>query len=417
MNNNNLEQWQNETNRTYSNDIDQLINHSIKKAKHDTFVHRIKMFSMILFLPFALFVTLVNTSQEFVSAINDVPILGNLANILNYNPSIYYARNTEYFQRIDQTFETDDYKLYVESMIVDEDMAVLFYKVKLKTQEHHFESWKFNNYQNQTSIFPSGISKDPNELQYVQFNPKESIADNTFEFEFSLDDNSDPREITRFTVENDLSKLAQPQTFVLNKTIEFEGQKITLQQIDIYPMSTNITVSQDKKNTFKIFNYLFAFYDKEGKRIEGIHNGVSGQKIDDFSETVKLEAPYGLENELTLVLEEVRWIEKEGSDIIFDPVKKEIQNLPNNLTLDYFDEEKITFKPVLNSNETSKDRIYTFDDATGAISAVNTSGSERWIIVPFTAFKKNDKQMLVLKNTYGKMHQLNLNITTINLDK
>lgn len=415
MNKNNLDQWKNETEHIHSKDINPLIHQSMKKAKHDTLVHHIKVVSLCFFLPVALFTTLINTSQQFVSAINHYSIIGDLSKMLTFNPSIYYARNTDYFKKIDQTFEKDTYQLYVESMIVDEDMAVVFYKVKLKDNEHHFEKWNFNNYRDKTAIIPSGINMDPNELQYVQFNPEEIISDTTFEFEFSLDDNTDPNEITRFNVENDLSKLAQPQTFKLNQTVEFEGQKITIQSIDVYPMSTNIIVSQDPNNTHEILNYLFAFYDENGNKIAEFKNGISGQEIDEFTDSIKLEAPYGLKNKLTLVLEEVRWVEKEGADILFDPVTKKIQNLPSNLIFDSYDEEKVILKPDLNSIETSKDTVYTFEgiDATTYFSA---SGKEIWIIIPYTSFQENEDQMLVLKNTYGKMHQINLNITTIDLE-
>ena len=70
-----------------------------------------------------------NTSQSFVNATRNIPILNKLTEALNINESIKFAMENDYIQVFDQTVEEDDLKVVVDSMLVDEKSIYVFYNV------------------------------------------------------------------------------------------------------------------------------------------------------------------------------------------------------------------------------------------------------------------------------------------------
>ena len=120
MENKDVYKWKESTefNQTLINQS--MIESSKKRARRTKFIRKVRLCSMLL-VPLLTFTILVNTSQQFVSAMNDVPFLNKIVDIFKYNPSIYLARNTDIYQKIDKTYKTDKYILYIESMVVDED--------------------------------------------------------------------------------------------------------------------------------------------------------------------------------------------------------------------------------------------------------------------------------------------------------
>lgn len=415
MNTNHLDEWKENTDFNDNIDLSSLINKSMKKAKHDQLIHKIKICSFTFLIPFAIFITLINTSQKFVSAIDDVWLLGDLVNMFKYNPSIYYARNSDYFQKIDRTFETKDYTLYVESMVVDEDSAVLFYKLTANNRLLNAidQDWTFVNYENYAGIIPIE-AENPNELSYVQFDPIDTIQSGELKFRFLLKnmDKSFVSEKTEFTVKCDPSKLGKAITYNFNQVVEFDEQKITIEKIEIYPLRTRLFVSQDVNNTYEILNFDFSLYDQNGKKCEGIHNGITASQLSDTSSMIMLENPYNLNGKVSLKLDNIRWVEKATKNIIYNPLTQEIQNIPSNMCLDDINDDSISLR-VLEKT----DHLYSFgaDNVTISSTLDENDQYEVLIKIPFTSFSKTKDHLLSIENNYGENHPVNKIITELSL--
>ena len=341
MENKDILKWKDlsETNESLINQT--MITSSIKKAKHIQKIKMIQYFSIII--PLLSFTILVNTSQKFVSAINDVPIINKFIDIFKYNPSIYLARNTDVYQEIDKLYQTDDYTLYVESMVVDEDQIVLYYQVTTDLTDISGGFFRPNDY---WPCAANASNFEVNQLSFMTIDPDIIINLNEFSFTFELHDNLGNQiyESIDLVIKNDLSKTKKVQTINLNKEIEFHNQKITIEKIELYPLRTIIYTKEDPNNTMDIYEYQFILKTKDGEIINRIINGHSGTHIDDYREASILESPYALSDEFEIYLEKVRWIDKNESDLIFDLNIKSFENLPEYIELINVNDHNMTVR-------------------------------------------------------------------------
>ena len=341
MENKDVYKWKESTefNQTLINQS--MIELSKKRANRTKFIRKVQLCSILL-VPLLTFTILVNTSQQFVSAMNDVPFINKIVDIFKYNPSIYLARNTEIYQKIDKIYKTDEYTLYIESMVVDEDQIVLYYQVN---SEKDIQSAFFtpNDY------WPCGVSAanfEVNQLSFESIDPDEIISLDEFNFTFEASDTKGNLigEPLNITIQNDLSKVQKAKVIELNKEVIIQGQKLTVDKLEVYPLRTLVYTTEDINNSMDILQVFYSLKTKVGQEVGRITNGTSGMYVDEDTYVYILESPYAMDDEFELYIDDIRWVEKDEQNLVYDLSTKSFDYLPEYIQLQEADDHDMTLR-------------------------------------------------------------------------
>lgn len=385
---------------------DAMIYSSIKRAKKDHRIFLTKCLSFIL-IPLLTFTILINTNQQFVSALDEIPIVNHIIEILKFNSSIYLARNSDIFQPIDQTYETDDYILYLESMIVDEDQMIFFYQFNTKNHIKENAQLSFNilNYKKDYSIDQFDPEQNNQELLYFIFDPEESININKIQLEVNLKIEEDIiGEPLYITIHNDLNKVIKGKEITLNKEMIIDNQKIYIEKLTVYPLRTIITLSENTDNTYRILEYEFSIKTDDSQKINQIKNGVTAKYYQDYTE-IMLESPYLIDNDFSLYLDHIYWVEKDKEDLIFDLNTNTFINLPDHWKLISVDDEYI--------------KVFV-EDVTGrsymglGCSYISQSDDGYELGIQIDTLDINENNQAVIKNDIGTLHEVNREVEKVN---
>ena len=338
MNKKDFEKWKHNSEFSGSLIDDSMIRTSMKNAKHDHKVFVQKCLSCV-FIPFLTFALLVNTNQQFVSAMSNIPFISDLTQILKLNPSVYLARDTEIHQKIDKTYITDAYNLYLESMIVDEDQIVIFYdlNINIVSEDIIFERIRLINDEESVYFFPNTTEN----LRYAIVDPESPIDYETITIEFELEQNSEAIvEPVQIDISNDLSRVIKGKEVYINKQMNIDNQVVTVEKLTVYPLRTIIDVIENTNNTVNVLDYKFEI--KVGKEVlSNISNGVVQAKISDEHHRICLESPYAIDDEFDIYLSSVDCIDKDKQNLVFNLYTQSFDYLPENIRLVSVDDEYI----------------------------------------------------------------------------
>ena len=395
---------------------DSMITSSMKKAKRDHRIKVIQTFSILIFIPILTFTLLVNTNQQFVSAVSDMPIIGDFIDMFKYNPSIYKARNTDEFQKIDKTYVTDDYTLYLEAMVVDEDQIAIYHEVKT--------SLDINDYYPEMQIQEFGFSNSYyaggwkfNELTAVVLDPRKTIDLNEFTLEFKIKSRTYPSEQIGETlvikIENDLNKIVQAKVTELNQEMMIDDQKITIEKVEILPLRSIIYIEQDSNNSKDILDFDLYMKSANGEIVEDVRFGIPAFGTGDHINAYVLESPYTDGGKYDVFLEKVRWIDKDSKEIIYNKDTDTCENLPPYIEYLGLKDNQIRFRLTLENSESQ----FCFGQYIEASSTVNKDGSvsyEMFYILDELEFNKNNETILI--DETGYIQDVNEYITTIELE-
>ena len=71
-----------------------------------------------------------------------------------------------------------------------------------------------------------------------------------------------------FPIQLDRDKMAGPKTVVVDTWVEADGQRLKVDQLEVYPTHTEIHLQEDPENTCWLAGAEFAFVDGNGKEYD-----------------------------------------------------------------------------------------------------------------------------------------------------
>lgn len=409
-----MNEWKENSEMNTSLIHDSMITSSIKKAKRDHRIKVIQTFSVLIFVPILTFTILVNTNQQFVSAINEMPIMSDLIDMFKYNPSIYKARNTDGFQKIDKSYVTDDYTLYLESMVVDEDQIAIYYEVKTNLSDNDYiYEMQIQEYGFSTS-YPIGGWKF-NELTATVIDPRETISLDNFTLEFKIEKSTYPNEQIGKTmiveINNDLSKIVKANITEINQEMMIEDQKVIIEKIEVLPLRSIVYIEQDPNNSKEIRNFELYMKSENGEIIEEVRSGISSFGTNDHINAYVLESPYTDKGKYDIFIKNVRWINKDDKEIIYNKDTNTCENLPSYIDYLGLNDNEIRFKVTV-----QPDSNFEFGDYVEANYTENEDGSrsyEVFFMLDELEFNENSESILIDRTGY--IYEVNEQITTIEI--
>ena len=199
--------------------------------------------------------------------------------------------------------------------------------------------------------------------------------------DFTLEIELNTKEKTVFSIPFKVPELAEEgKVYKLNKEVEIEHQKMTIDTVTIYPLRTAIQVTFDESNSMKLLHFEdMRIEDEHGEVWSKIQNGISGVGSGENTETYYLQSNYFERPEkLFLKFEKMLALPKEDAYLIVDTMKKTVLHKPS---MGNFEVTNITTGSIAGRVEIEEDLPYSFfssiENANGEMVGMEQETSSR----------------------------------------
>ena len=345
--------------------LEGTLDRAIARQKRKNFVFR----PLIGFAAsFALFVLLVNVSTTVADACSGIPVLRELAEAVTFSPSLEDALDNEYAQPLNLFDQDGDASAKIEFLIVDQKQVNIFFRVFSDKYEELYVDSEVSGIENELGshcMIPHGGDNPNGELQSVTVEFMKSnvpsslklkldirageLAEEIYVTEEEQFNPSGPSEDEyiahlEFVLEFDPQFTAKGRTIDVNQTVDLEGQKITIKNLEIYPTHMRINISDDEKNTAWMNRLYFYVETERGKRFEPVQDGLTatGDATGNTMTSYRADSTYFYDaKKLKLVITGVEWLRKDMEKVYINLRTKETDQLPEGVELFLTEEKKL----------------------------------------------------------------------------
>ncbi|MBB4824774.1 hypothetical protein HNO89_001998 [Sporosarcina luteola] len=286
------------------------------------------------------FITSIRVSPAFANAIASIPGMSAIVNLIQDNKGLQLAIENEHYQAIGVSGETDDAKVTLEGIITDETSLVAFVTEENKTRSsnRYFTNFRIldktgHELSNALSV-TWNMSDDRNSTAAVEVDFDGKLPEEELIFETSISDAPDEegKETIQIPFQIELKPVKKEQ-YIINETVEVQGQKIHVRSITIGAIKTAIEIEFDEGNSMEIFGFEdLRLEDEKGEIWTSIQNGVTARGTDNPNvNTYYLQSNYFKESErLTLKFNKLMAMDREDAFLIIDTEKAEIIRQPKD---------------------------------------------------------------------------------------
>ena len=328
-----------------------------KKKIRNRIIHPIISFATC----FAIFVLLVNFCTPVALACSQIPILGDLAEAVTFSKSLSDAVKNEYVQTIDLSQTNGTITANIEYLIVDQKQVNIFYRLdskeytQLRTDPEvlsedgtRHESCSYGSREFNTkngdlrTLNIEFVDEDvPNQLR-IKLNVYDTgimssaPITNTNDNIFADDIYETPEYLAEFEflLEFDPKFTASGKLFLVNQTVELEGQFITITDIEVYPTHMRVNIAEAVDNTAWLKELNFYIEIDSGKKFEPVSNGISatGSKDSPSMISYRAESTYFYEaDSFNLVIIGAKWLNKDTETMYLNLGTGETDFLPEEV--------------------------------------------------------------------------------------
>ncbi len=297
---------------------------------------------------FVLFVALVNFCVPVAYACSRIPGLRELAQAVTFSRSLSAAVENEYVQPLSLTQTRGGITAKVEYLIVDQKQVNVFFRLESTDYEtleaepafrladgSHIGSciYGMNDHdvpvgQLQSAMLEVTEGDLPAQLQLTL---EVYSRDNDGALAAEVAPSSDGttltvealrRETVEFTflLEYDPAFTAAPRIYPVEQTVELDGQRVTIRQVEVYPTHLRVQVADDPENTATLQRLFFYIETDWGMRFDTESNGVlSFRSGDSLVTTYRADSTYFYQaDHLRLVITAAEWLDKDQQPVYVD---------------------------------------------------------------------------------------------------
>lgn len=287
-----------------------------KAKKRLTRNNRVRRSLVSIAAVFCVFVGMINVSPTVSAACREIPFLKELVELLTFNPSLRIAIENDYVQMVGQEQTKDDVTARVEYLIVDQKQVNIFFTLDSEVYEYLDATPEIrdaNGDHFQTAMSYGGLPDEGEELRQITIDFVDEDVPDYMKLTLKIRDVGSrygeaeaptaqvgedwpepetPEILTElaFDLHFDPKYTGQGRTVTLNKTVELDGQKITITDMEIYPTHIRINVEEDENNTSWLVSLKFYLELDDGFQIETISNGISATGSQDTPSMVSYRA-------------------------------------------------------------------------------------------------------------------------------
>ncbi|NCB63052.1 MAG: DUF4179 domain-containing protein [Clostridia bacterium] len=306
------------------------------------------------------FVLLVNTSIPFALACARVPFLKELTAAVAFSETLRAAVENDYVQYVGQSQTENGITLTVHYLILDPSQLNVFYTIEGGDAEAYEVapgavglggySYGWHDYMqgqgmgliNLSTVPAQGL---PEQLQLAvklfdkapQSTPvsaPEQIGSSVFEpGEYQ---EPEPEAQFSFSLPIDPRFTGIAEQLTVNQWIELNGQRILIDRLDVYPLSSALRLGDDDTNTAWLKSMHFYLEDEKGNRYEqgNLSLFASGEEDSPAFLTYYLESAYFKDaKSLTLHITDADWLDKDKHYTNVDLVTGTADFLPQGVSI------------------------------------------------------------------------------------
>lgn len=319
---------------------DQAILRGIQQAKAEKKKKRvqlpIKTFTAACILGLS-FITSVNVSEPVAYYMSNVPGMGKIVDFVRYDKGLLAAVENNYIQKVDSSVNNKGIEFTLNSIIHDEKSLIIFYEYQSDEEDVVITPESFQLLNEKGEVLPYHIVGEywndnpdslleirvplkegdnlPNELILsTQFSKDKKLLDGVWEIPFTLDK----------------GKIVGKKVYNVDKTLEIEGQQLTIKDVTMYPSQTAVHVYYNSQNSKKIFGINdLHLIDEKGETWNT--SVIETTQINENETIIYLQSNYFTNpKELYLRFNSIRALDKEELNVEVDPIKKKILKAPKD---------------------------------------------------------------------------------------
>ncbi|MCH7322788.1 DUF4179 domain-containing protein [Solibacillus sp. MA9] len=302
--------------------------------------------SLITAAAICLFILSIRVSPTIAYAVAKVPGLQTIVELITHNKGFEDVLEHGYNEKIYATTEQEGIKAVIEEVIADETGMFIMYRLSSEQDLQKYKDMQIEVFQNGELVKAAvTYSNFINEEIYEFANTIEIASSEgmdysqpNFEVHFILKD-----ETIRvpFTLKN---KIKKTKVYTLNEQLEIDGQRFTVNEVQISPLRVGIEITIDPTNDQRILSFNSLELLDENNEVWGkVSNGISGMgSMDEQTMTHYLQSNYFREpKSLTLKIAEVEALPKGQDYIEVDFEKQQVVFAP-----DFIDLSKVEVYPM-----------------------------------------------------------------------
>ncbi len=242
---------------------------------------------------FCLFVGMVNLSPTVAAACREIPLLQQLVDALTFAPSLQKAVENDYIQTMGLEETSNGITVRVEHVIVDQKQVNIFYTVTPE-QEAYYAAWADvltadGQQPNVSGSFGTDRVTAGEMRQITLDYMDEQVPDQlrltvdvmhvgteeptVAQWDAAMD--AAPMASFDFLLTFDPAFTAQGRVMTVNQTMELDGNRLTVQNVEVYPTHIRIQLEEDADNPDWLSTLRFHLELEDGTIIEAIRNGTS----------------------------------------------------------------------------------------------------------------------------------------------
>ncbi len=306
------------------------------------------------------FISSIKISDTMADYMSNVPGIETIVKFIRHDKGLLAAAENNFFQKIEASDEVDGLKVTIDSIIHDERNLIVLFHYEAINNNQEFFPIEINLLTADREILPSrsaftSFDRDGDSFRVAKFPlnendvlPEKLIA--SFEFsefdesnEFIVGDKKfDRNHEIAFSINKD--NFAKKEVYQLNQTISVEGQKITIQEVTLYPSQADVKLIYDENNSKRIFGIDdFELIDEAG-RVWRPYADQTFNLDNEEGRIIHLESPYfSNPEELSLRFSSIRALDKDEIWVEIDPIQQKILKAPKDgrITELFFRKEEI----------------------------------------------------------------------------
>lgn len=302
------------------------------------------------------FALVVNIFPSVAYAMYNIPFIGNLTKVVSFSTSLTRAVEQDYVQYLGQSQTKDGITVTLEHMIADQKQMYLFFNADDLEGNHALVASPTITWEGMTSDDSLGGSLKREYEHYLEESTGlEKRGEGIFVYSKNLNNNvpeSVDIKITaknyssttldeearynefdefycypvgtdfEFTIDIDPKFIESKQNYhYLNKTVELEGQKLTITVIEINPSQISVIVKEDENNTAYIDGLEMYLKNEKGEILTKPTEGAIASSTEDrpYETIYYMESDYFSDSQnLTLYIDAFELLDKDKEFIKAD---------------------------------------------------------------------------------------------------
>ncbi len=306
---------------------------------------------------FAIFVLLVNYCAPVAYACSQVPVLRELAKAVTFSRSLSDAVEHDYLQELNLSQTQGDITAEIPYLIVDQKQVNIFYRLSSESGAKLYADPDVQAVDGEKGggyvLASSGYGEDNGELRYLTLDyvtetvPDrlnlvlrvakwgEEVAESQVFSEEAGPQEPDYLTEFHFLLEFDPTFTATGKIFPVGTTVELDGQKITVQTVEVYPSHLRLELADDPGNTAWLEDLDFYIQAENGMTFTSDITGITatGAEGSESMLSYRAESSFFYEAEqMSIVITGAQWREKSREKLHLNLLTGESDPMPEGVS-------------------------------------------------------------------------------------